>query len=204
MYFMGFSKWLLLSSRLVAGELVILRMVVSNFKYKRNKSDNCVHTQPFYPRDCHGDLAVCVACLFAQHRKVSYWLEIRRVHLSSVFTSKTSLVAIINDTYFSLIARPLEPSPVCLLCRHWHGGGLVHLRLPDQKHCPQGPGHCVCCCDGVSTSRPSDWSVLCCFLMANPSSKPPMCGYCKTRHKTCPCEVLSHYCPLVAKQEEIF
>lgn len=34
MYFMGFSKWLLLSSRLVAGELIILRMVVSNFKYK--------------------------------------------------------------------------------------------------------------------------------------------------------------------------
>lgn len=35
MYFMGFSKWLLLSSRLVAGELVILRKVF-NCKYKQS------------------------------------------------------------------------------------------------------------------------------------------------------------------------
>lgn len=51
--------------------------------------------------------------------------------------------------------------PDCLSCRHWHGCGLVHLWLLDQKHCPRGPGHCICCCDGMSTSWPSDWCVLC-------------------------------------------
>lgn len=46
MYFMGFSKWLLLSSRLVAGEFRILRMV-PGFKCKRtNQTSVSTHDHP--------------------------------------------------------------------------------------------------------------------------------------------------------------
>lgn len=70
MYFMGFSKWLLLSSRLVAGELVTLKWFLPILT-QANKSNYCVHTQPSYLRGYQGDIAMCVACPFVQHRKVS-------------------------------------------------------------------------------------------------------------------------------------
>lgn len=70
MYFMGFSKWLLLLSRLVAGELVILRMVVSSFKYKRTNQTVSTHNRPICTV-AMVTLPWCVACPFVQHRKVS-------------------------------------------------------------------------------------------------------------------------------------
>lgn len=55
--------------------------------------------------------------------------------------------------------------PVCPVCRHRHGCGLLHLWLPDQKHGPQGPGHRVRCCDGMSASWASHWSVASWWLV---------------------------------------
>lgn len=91
----------------------------------------------------------------------------------------------VNSLCFSLIVWLLELSPVCLPCRHWHGCGLVHLWLLDQMHCPRGPSHCICCCDGMSTSWPSDWCVLCWFLLTNPSCR-LVCNLCQTSQKMCP------------------
>lgn len=158
-----------------------------------NRDSKCEQKPDLEPRLRHVSQLYIISSNSGWYCKL-VWIIIANVENSACSDSMTKVYKIewrkkvSHSLCFNLIVWLLELSPICLSCRHWHGCGLVHLWLLDQKHCPRGPGHCICCCDGMSTSWPSDWCVLFWFLLTNPSCKPFVCNICQTSQKMCPHE----------------